>query len=475
MKNAYSPFLFVKGVYFRMLKKEVIFKIIAILLIMSIFNMIRVEIVEAFNLAIPYLAIGTLLVASGIVFTTSDGLRVMATDFWNNAEEDIREKLVLAGTTGLVVTKSLIDYVRDWWNSIWSDGKVVEYLEEGAVDFSTLDGSIRQFTIAEGIDSVAVRQLSTRTIYAYVKINCERSDGKYLVLNYDVNYNTSNDYKAYVQVLDVTTPIVEKVIEIRSDTSFSGINLGVMRSGTKFDFIVNDEVIFTYDGELVFKNVSVTYAEGIIVTGEYYSGTAYEGVDYEVDTPYLEQLERLENRLIEIDGTLEDLLGKRASDIPLSESISVPFNPPVEETEVGWLSSIFNAVKSMYNTLTNVLTKVTQIANVLGGQLSAAFLGDMSSIKANIGEFSSIGEIITNKFPFSLPFDLIDSVKAMNEYSGEAPSWSVNTYIAGIPVNFDIKIPSSFESMVIYIRWAMLTIFDLGLIYGCYRLFGGAS
>lgn len=81
-------------------------------------------------------------------------------------------------------------------------------------------------------------------------------------------------------------------------------------------------------------------------------------------------------------------------------------------------------------------------------------------------------DLFTEKFPFSLPFDVYNAIQALFGKMGENPP-EFTYKIADTEI--EIKIPDFILDSQKFIRSIILFIFDVSMIYALYRLFGGAS
>lgn len=85
------------------------------------------------------------------------------------------------------------------------------------------------------------------------------------------------------------------------------------------------------------------------------------------------------------------------------------------------------------------------------------------------------GETLTTKFPFSVPFDLVDSIKALN-VKPAAPKFTINFdkqyFVGGATIELDF---SKFEKLAVIIRWGVMILFTMSLIMISRKIIGGNS
>ena len=83
-------------------------------------------------------------------------------------------------------------------------------------------------------------------------------------------------------------------------------------------------------------------------------------------------------------------------------------------------------------------------------------------------------ELFTEKFPFSLPWDLKRIVEKFN-YDAEIPVFTgiLPNPLSGEGVPFEFTIPEGMRFVIPYIRFSFVVIFVAGLIWGTRKLMGG--
>lgn len=84
------------------------------------------------------------------------------------------------------------------------------------------------------------------------------------------------------------------------------------------------------------------------------------------------------------------------------------------------------------------------------------------------------GETMTNKFPFSIPFDFVGQLSVLN-VEPQAPSFDVNVpeflKLGSMVIPFKMKLSfEMFDPVANIIRWGMIIIFDISLIFAIRKL-----
>jgi len=109
-----------------------------------------------------------------------------------------------------------------------------------------------------------------------------------------------------------------------------------------------------------------------------------------------------------------------------------------------------------------------------GGTGDGMTTGDPTNIEWD--KLKAIPNIFTKKFPFSLPWDAKRFIDSVLGDIPEAKDIVVNLEeIGGVHIGMNITLPEFFDQFFDFTRVITLVIFDIGLIYGLYRLLGGAS
>ena len=91
-------------------------------------------------------------------------------------------------------------------------------------------------------------------------------------------------------------------------------------------------------------------------------------------------------------------------------------------------------------------------------------------------KLKAIPTLFTMKFPFSLPWDAKRFMEGVFGDIPQASEFAVDIdELMGINFDLHIRLPDYFDNLFDFSRTATVILFDLGLIYGLYRLLGGAS
>lgn len=95
------------------------------------------------------------------------------------------------------------------------------------------------------------------------------------------------------------------------------------------------------------------------------------------------------------------------------------------------------------------------------------------AVSLDFSPLLTAAETLTNKFPFSIPWDLKRSFESI-VVPAKAPKWTINFtknfFVGGTTVDIDFAI---FEKWAVIIRWGILIAFNFALILASRKLIGG--
>ncbi|MGE5629199.1 MAG: hypothetical protein ACM3X7_14020 [Solirubrobacterales bacterium] len=138
------------------------------------------------------------------------------------------------------------------------------------------------------------------------------------------------------------------------------------------------------------------------------------------------------------------------------------------------LTDLMNLSASQITSTDAVSTNILDVGQRIISTMENIF-NPPTSIPLDFTPMIAVGSVITTKFPFSIPFDLVNSFSAFN-VAAVAPKWTIefpsNYFIGGGTVVVDF---AQFETWAVIIRWFILIIFGVGLIMATRRLMGGSS
>lgn len=168
-----------------------------------------------------------------------------------------------------------------------------------------------------------------------------------------------------------------------------------------------------------------------------------------------------------IDGALADLkaaegaIGQTITDAVTAVGVGVQ---SIGKTITDAVVAVGEGIQSIGLTIADTFAKVGEIANSIV---------EPASIPINTTPLVIAGSVVSTRFPFSIPFDFINSIRAFN-VSAAAPHfvWDFpsNYFVGGgqIDINF-----SQFEQWAVIIRWSCMLSFSIGLILLTRGIIGG--
>lgn len=115
-------------------------------------------------------------------------------------------------------------------------------------------------------------------------------------------------------------------------------------------------------------------------------------------------------------------------------------------------------------------TKTGETVTTGTGEGSIPIDGDVT--KVNWGKLQEIPITFTEKFPFSLPWDILHAVKELN-VTPEKFKIKENFKVGNINIPIDIELPEWIDKYTPFIRFGFVMVFTIGLIYATRSLMGG--
>lgn len=176
---------------------------------------------------------------------------------------------------------------------------------------------------------------------------------------------------------------------------------------------------------------------------------------------------------IAIPQTVEQIIGKDVitdsgttiiniynQSVPLSTSTPATVVPDPDQLEQG-----FSFIGTL---LRPISSEVSRIRESLKEYASTNTAVDWSPITGLTYSF-------TNKFPFSLPWDIQRAVSSLT-VTQDLPDLQLQFYnpAGGAPIQFTLDWPDFVATFALWVRSAFLIIFGIGLIYATSKLMGGA-
>jgi hypothetical protein len=214
--------------------------------------------------------------------------------------------------------------------------------------------------------------------------------------------------------------------------------------------VYNDNIIAI----MIFGDAENALSTYDVIAGSYNDYVvAYTGADV-ISNPTWDYAGSDGKRLVGVPPVIDDLVGKTYTDVIVTGDATVPGDTTVPGTTTGEYTGV----------LDSILSKISSIADAL----TTGLIGDISSV-----QFPQVPSI-TNKFPFSLPWDFARMIGLLYA-SPECPH--INMSI-GPPFNSVIDIDLSQilpDTIMSKVRLLELIAFGLGLVLVTRRLLGGAE
>ena len=188
----------------------------------------------------------------------------------------------------------------------------------------------------------------------------------------------------------------------------------------------------------------------------YYDEYASQVIDLQKDRDYLMQV-------------ITGLKKKLEEDERLAASvISIPVGQTAEQTDA-IISSIAEALAAA-NANANVNTQAL-IDAIAKAQADAKAAEAEGELDMDLGKLR-LGEAILTRFPFCIPFDLVNAIGAFSGLPRTPPKWVIPVNIWGTENSITIDF-AQFDIWAKIIRWGVLICFNVGLIVVTRKLIKG--
>lgn len=472
--------------------------------------------------AIPYVV--TALAACGMVITTSDAYQKVATAFWQQTSDIIRDKINSCINTGYVALQSGWEDVKQYVQTsetTLSNGGTISINGDSCEAEITSNAGAQVQTELITIDGTIQEAVLKWELYTENCVLRVYEDGE--ASKFWIGKTWDSWYQKYS--LYYSTSLSGGRIMTLSDYVGPG-ELRAKREGTQIKYYYNGTLVKTIDATIqttsqvsmqILSNAFTdltSKTQGNIATTQKLDGN---NITFQTENVIV-----TEDKKVAIKGTTPDSY----VNVPTADYVAVPNVPPTmsatstensisldwhviytAETYDVYINDILNKQGLQTNsciinglspgTTYKIEVKGISATGVIGNYLEyvttkAASTSDTTSIidsitgvKTTIQKFFDFnqtinmeplkiaGQELTNKFPFSLPWDMLRSIQAI-EVTGSQPDLNIvvpNTNILkGMSFNVDL---SMFQDIINVTRKFEIIIFDIGLILLTRRLLGG--
>jgi len=249
---------------------------------------------------------------------------------------------------------------------------------------------------------------------------------------------------------------------------------------------------------------TATFNEGSEVNIEYTGSSVLADINYDIK-------DSMGNRFIVPPATVAEIIGKTYDDIVYNPENEIPampvglrYIPGDGSISLDWdavpganyyqvyvagvvIAAGITATNYLVGNLTNDISYdigVSAVNDVGTSEIatttavpSAVAAGDVSANGIDLTPLKVLGVEFTNKFPFSLPWDLVRALQSVYIDTSTLSDIQLQFYMpfSDTPINFSLQWP---EFVSLYARWvraAFLIITGIGLVYSTRKLLGGAQ
>lgn len=446
--------------------------LILFIILLMVYNITFVQPVQAFALSgTLVVALATLLIAGGLTYVAtvnSDTIKAHVQDFWNYLSPDLRQDVMNGIIEGAIWLRyPLLKAVETYLNLVKAD--------------------IDEHGRFEGVSGKTMQLVKTMEIEGRYYMNYSETThvlglsdkGRYLVaVNIPGIYNQKHLLIMTWQgreVLYYSTYL--GICSIYGGSSIP-VTKGLLMPGTVYIYTERDTAVnrnmkmqCSYLGTEIYQAPEEQWGDVLRIgvgclTNEnkgHLLVKVYEvGQDFvfeNVDT-WIPEFELAQDDVIFGDSILELDRGIEIPQVQDVDALKGVTAQQLENIEVG--------VGGIYGVLQSIYSWIVSIGNIL----TVGLVGNPSDIDTT--PLRLVGYTFTNKFPFSLPWDLKEAISNFAVID-EFPVYHVviPTGPLEVDLEFDITIPEEFNIVLVFIRSSFLLMFIIGLIWGTSKLVGG--
>lgn len=407
--------------------------------------------------------VASLLVASGAVGYTAAGLQEAAAAFWRDASSTVRN-LIQSGWNAalgrLAVAAAAAEAARQWIAGKWAVQSTSGSVNLGTVRMCTVYKGVRDVSVsgfASGAEAVGQLNTVGPEYSFYVSVGTPGYDKGLISLQEGLSFGGNG----YLRVSNGVSYVYEEFWADRANPlAFRVVNKGSNSSG-KYVYYVE---VGNFKGEVAWEGSnSLSLAFRAFKDSDSAGVSPSFDVAVYVDTQPVHTTSVVDyggssadvaGKSIGVPSSVDSLVGKTADQVAAgAEPVAAPGT-----IESGILGDIALGVQGL-------LSKVGAIADAL----STGLVGDLSSVR-----WSGLQVAITDRFPFSLPWDVKRAVEGLAQ-SGELRAIPAQIYGPSGPIEFELQWPEFVKQLVPFVRGGLLFVYGLGLLWGTKSLLGGAE
>lgn len=389
-------------------------------------------------------AIATILVAAGVTFASKDAIEATVNDFVQQTGTDVTQYVKKAGDwiqISSVLWPVLYQYVTGRLKN--PSGATVTYSTSSTSSSGVMSSA-----------SIVLDDIFNNSNYSKTW-NISTS-------------NVSGSNANYVEIpcqCGISTLGTPRIALVNGIVSICGDNGGILSNWVPLassDYTVNGvSYAFSVIVNVVASGSSSSYSIVSPTTGNTYLTSAFNLSVGHMQVSLLCSNYNLTSYSSTISNTLTGNVGQNVT-VPSSVSDMSGSSVQVqdESTLIGETASAIN----------------TELATQTGLLSSIASALDMTQ-PLNLQPLTIDGTLLTNKFPFSLPWDLQRAVTALN-VTPSFPALSLsfpNPLSPDHPIPFTVDVSQFTAVLIPIVRGAFLILFSLGLLFATRKLQGGAS
>jgi len=410
---------------------------------------------------------GAVLVAGGLVFATNEDCRNATIDWFKRGGESLINSVATVSMITLA-TGQMIAQVTD---NLWQNCK--DFISE---TFNVGSNNIEVPTSLVSVNGVYYDAYPQT--YVPVAVGTDSSivapNGDFVRI-YTEKYNLNAGYTNLIFELN---GVEEKAHLVSIPFSVCKVKVYMRRvdsTGVSIDYSYGDGTNFqrssylfsssNYDYEYVIDGVAQSECYTTVANAEIMDIERDYAVAPEKRAVYVNTAGEYANvTATEIQTTFETEVEPEPTTAPTTGEYAGVLSGISSKVEsIGsWLTNTYNsAVNVLTGAVTGIGTAVSSIATTVSNVLSLEWWTDFFTVKSL--DFSGLQNLVVfDKFPFCIPFDLIDTVKLF-AVSASQPVFDININTEYLKVNHTIDL-TPYNFYIAFFRYFVVVVFTLFLI-----------
>lgn len=429
-----------------------------------------------------FILIAKALICAGLTYLTVTGLNILVNEYWDTCSEDLKAWWNSATTGEVALTDTVWESVRSFVQSKCTTAGEAKVITSGlpiAMNFTDIYGN-----------RVNITSLPVDTNYSSAVIGDNTAgNGKY----YAYFFTSWNYYNSGISSSTnlLTVSNSKGVGNIYEYNKTAGTWSQIANGYYGYSFWIGENIYFyanqntadalnTYNKLLNIHSRVIGYNIANVVAQDAVANPTWDYTNTNTGARTVVLPDGITSDNVETKA--QELVNVTYTDLQ-AETVATeePENPPTTDTSIlNALNGIKDTITTIPTVLGNIRDNIVSIPTAIGNVVTA-----VQAIPVSIERFFDVsqtldfepliiaGETFTNRFPFSLPWDLYNSFASL-AVPGERPDFTIEVPDTNLLKGFKFTVDlSMFEDLLAFAKAVELIIFDIGLILITTKLMGG--